>query len=696
MKLLKSTFLSLLGILVVDVASAQENLVKNPTFTPDAQGVFTGWEVLGSTTEMTDVPPHFGAGSAQLLCTHDAGGVQQTLSGLKGDQAYRLRVRAFRQGPTWSPVPFLTLGGIPLELTRVPLPNQAQAGEIQSDDTYTFDQIVRPGEGSFPLRVEVKAFIPGFRKLGKVWLAEASLVPVDADVPLLAAPFEITPFWDRALPRAGREERVGLQLSTPALVPPNATVRLIAPDGIKVLGETEQKAPPWQRRDIYAPDIAAYGVPRRVLEKQPSTTLFWNVRAEKPGDYTLTFEVAPAGEDPVTTTLVGTVGGENPPAQTTGEIPKPVPADTGKIKVGVNFYPGWVPGTGWGWSLLDPYPHRKPALGYYDDSNPEVMDWQIKYALEHGVSFFNFCLYRERGNEGSPAKFWLNETLDKSFLKAKFLDQFEFAITWENTNAAGVSSEKDLLENLLPAFIEYFKHPSYVTFQKKPILFIYSADSFVTQLGGVDLARSAMDAMRESCRKAGLPGLIILGEFRGNEISVFKYFESLGFDGTWSYGMENVEGVKIRSRAGQSTDIQSISVGWDPRPWQDYINYWWTQNWYHTPEEFQNVAEQTKQAIESFPEDTIARHFVLLDNWNEWGEGHYIAPARHHGFGYLEAIRRTFAPDSAKPVNLLPEDVGMGPYDAPYRKWIEEQKTLLDRVPEPAQVLPSGRDTPAP
>ena len=31
--------------------------------------------------------------------------------------------------------------------------------------------------------------------------------------------------------------------------------------------------------------------------------------------------------------------------------------------------------------------HRKPVLGWYDETNPEVIDWQIKYLGENGISF---------------------------------------------------------------------------------------------------------------------------------------------------------------------------------------------------------------------------------------------------------------------------------------------------------------------
>ena len=58
---------------------------------------------------------------------------------------------------------------------------------------------------------------------------------------------------------------------------------------------------------------------------------------------------------------------------------------------------------------------------------------------------------------------------------------------------------------------------------------------------------------------------------------------------------------------------------------------------------------------------------LLLDNWNEWGEGHYIAPHREFGFGYLDAVRNVFSDAPKQHVDLLPEDLGMGPYDKAYK-----------------------------
>ena len=57
---------------------------------------------------------------------------------------------------------------------------------------------------------------------------------------------------------------------------------------------------------------------------------------------------------------------------------------------------------------------------------------------------------------------------------------------------------------------------------------------------------------------------------------------------------------------------------------------------------------------------------LLLDNWNEWGEGHYLAPYREYGFGYLDAVRRVFSDAPEAHDDLIPEDVGLGPYDRAY------------------------------
>jgi hypothetical protein len=60
----------------------------------------------------------------------------------------------------------------------------------------------------------------------------------------------------------------------------------------------------------------------------------------------------------------------------------------------------------------------------------------------------------------------------------------------------------------------------------------------------------------------------------------------------------------------------------------------------------------------------------LNDNWNEYAEGHWIAPSRKEGFGYLNAVRDAIASDAPKRPNVLPEDVGLKPDESGFEKWI--------------------------
>lgn len=43
--------------------------------------------------------------------------------------------------------------------------------------------------------------------------------------------------------------------------------------------------------------------------------------------------------------------------------------------------------------MLNTFSERTPLLGYYAEGHPTVMDRQITWAVEHGISFFVFDWY---------------------------------------------------------------------------------------------------------------------------------------------------------------------------------------------------------------------------------------------------------------------------------------------------------------
>ncbi len=93
-------------------------------------------------------------------------------------------------------------------------------------------------------------------------------------------------------------------------------------------------------------------------------------------------------------------------------IPAPRPISTAPYQVGAYYFPGWP--TLDKWKVLDAFPERTPLLGYYREGDPSVMDWQIKWAVEHGISFFAFDWYWDRGRRQ------LEHALHDGYFRARF------------------------------------------------------------------------------------------------------------------------------------------------------------------------------------------------------------------------------------------------------------------------------------
>jgi hypothetical protein len=106
--------------------------------------------------------------------------------------------------------------------------------------------------------------------------------------------------------------------------------------------------------------------------------------------------------------------------------------------------------------------------------------------------------------------------------------------------------------------------------------------------------------------------------------------------------------------------VLTVSQAWSG--WSDEGTIWKIP-----PKDFGRLLTQAQDFARTLPREELGSRMLLLDNWNEWGEGHYIAPYREYGFGYLDAVRDVFAPGAGPHQDLLPEDIGMGPYDKPYK-----------------------------
>ncbi len=330
-------------------------------------------------------------------------------------------------------------------------------------------------------------------------------------------------------------------------------------------------------------------------------------------------------------------------------VPEPKPVKS-EILLGVQSCNLWREGTAYaGWDYV--YPHRdkrQPYLGWYEEGNPEETDWEIKWKAEHGIGFEQHCWYRPNNAVNQPIKDGvLDHALIRGLFQARYSQLAKFTIMYTN-EGAGATNPQDWRENIIPYWIEYFfKDPRYLTIDGRPVLSIYSPRNFQTTFGSTPGAKQAIQTLREEVAKAGFPGIIVLMEERSGEPANVRFIKELGADACYAYtwGAANAQVQREKNlRQKQTADsvglgmLPSISMGWDRESWGVHDGFWLP------PQEYQSLARWAKdEFMPGFAPESMGRRMIMLANWNEFGEGHFLQPSTLAGFGYLDALREVFA-----------------------------------------------------
>ena len=181
--------------------------------------------------------------------------------------------------------------------------------------------------------------------------------------------------------------------------------------------------------------------------------------------------------------------------------------------------------------------------------------------------------------------------------------------------------------------------------------------------------------MRDECVRAGLKGLYLVACVA--DAAQAREAAAAGFDGVTGYTWPHLgvpagefrapfasilEGYRrnwqhILDTAGIPL-LPPVCGGWDSRPWHGENNF---IRFDRTPELFRQHLRDARQLLESRPNDARLRNLLIVEAWNEWGEGAYIEPHREFGFGYLDAIREALTDERDKHTDAAPIDIGRGP-----------------------------------
>ncbi len=328
--------------------------------------------------------------------------------------------------------------------------------------------------------------------------------------------------------------------------------------------------------------------------------------------------------------------------------PKPVAVKNGFL-LGAQSCNLWREGTAYaGWDYVYPYrDKRKPYLGWYDEGHPEETDWEIKWQVEHGIGFEQHCWYRPNNAINHPIKDGvLDQGLIKGLFNARYSHLKKFTIMCTDEGACETNPE-DWRENIIPYWIEYFfKDPRYLKIDGKPVLSIYHLGNLQRMFGGAEGARGAIQTLRDEVAKAGLPGIIVLMEDRTANPATLKTMQAIGVDACYAYTWGTPDSQVQRKQNAAQRDaaatvgfrsLPSISMGWDREAWGVREGGWLPVA------DYRALAQWARDDfIPTLPADSLGRRILMLANWNEFGEGHFLMPSTLAGFGYLDALREVF------------------------------------------------------
>ena len=351
-------------------------------------------------------------------------------------------------------------------------------------------------------------------------------------------------------------------------------------------------------------------------------------------------------------------------------VPEPRPPKC-DYEIGALYYPGWERADAWK-RVWQTCPERRPHLGWYDETNPEVVDWQIKWMAENGISVLYVDWYWTRGYRHH--EHWI-----QAFQRAKWRKYLKWAIMWANHTPKGTHSEADQRAVTKYWIDHYFNTPEYLTRDGKPVVWIWQSQNLDRDCGPGG-CRRLLEISRQMAVAAGFKGIHFIAMKWPEDVceaGAIKPYRDQGFDevGLYHFLAHGGRAANDRRyaytlvadanptnwREQQAADVMpflpNLSTGWDDRPWNDSREVYGKN-----ATDFRRICAAAK----AFADETGVKRLCLAP-LNEWGEGSYAEPNAEHGFGFYEAVRDTFCEKPAKgwPVNCVPADVGLGPYDLP-------------------------------
>lgn len=337
-----------------------------------------------------------------------------------------------------------------------------------------------------------------------------------------------------------------------------------------------------------------------------------------------------------------------------------------------------------GWEPISAEDERKPILGWYDDTHSEVSDWEIKWLAEHGIDAVLKCWYMEEGNyTGVPLLPVGSRTAMNAFYNAEYADYMKYGLLVCSYPAANdpVNHWRDAM---IPYWIENFmSDPRYLVVDNKPVIFFFGHGAFEKVFGSPQAVREQLNYLREEFKKIGYDGAYLVSYCRqtADGGAEMRNAKECGFDYAfcYSWGKESykaeyqIDCMQSQQDMGILDAIPTVTMGYNMTAWDGGVGVP-----YATKETFTEVCNWVDDVLmPGYGEDSLAGRMVTFDNWNEFGEGHFIFPTGVNGFGYLDAAREVFTNANTDHSDSFPTDAqkervgALFPKDRKYLRYID-------------------------
>lgn len=360
-------------------------------------------------------------------------------------------------------------------------------------------------------------------------------------------------------------------------------------------------------------------------------------------------------------------------------------AKTNNCEVAVYYFPNYHPDSinakwhGKGWTEWEAVKSAKPRFkgheqpkvpswGYFNEADPKWVAKEIDLAADNGITCFIYDWYWY-SNTGQ----YLQEGLEKGFLKAPNRNRLKFAIMWANHDWLNIQPATydnhrikltdgkvswQLWDTISTYIVEkYFKQPNYWKINIKPYFSIYEIVNFVNGLGGIADAQKAVALLDAKAKKTGFPGVHFnIVSWQVNDgaakkmnganipLSAKEMIKYLGCESVSTYcfvhhfniGKAGFPTVSY-SKALEANEkywkwfiinypdvlyTPNVSMGWDASPRCIQSDNFGLKDYPWTPILSGNTPTAFKEALvdaKRFLDEYNPRHkIIVLNAWNEW------------------------------------------------------------------------------